>query len=77
MRSVEEVLKEMPALPGSALIAFNKIDRVDSGTLTLAQTKYPEAAFISATQRLGLETLRQRLVKLIDEAGSPVGVSGN
>ena len=77
MRSVEEVLKEMPALPGSALIAFNKIDRVDSGTLTLAQTKYPEAAFISATQRLGLETLRQRLVKLLDEAGTPVGVSGN
>ncbi len=77
MRSVEEVLKEMPALPGSALIAFNKIDRVDSATLTLAQTKYPEAAFISATQRLGLETLRQRLVKLLDEAGTPVGVSGN
>ena len=77
MRSVEEVLQEMPTLPGSALIAFNKIDRVDSGTLTLAQTKYPEAAFISATQRLGLETLRQRLVKLLDEAGSPVGASGN
>jgi GTP-binding protein HflX len=77
IRSVEEVLKEMPTLPGKALIAFNKIDRVDSGTLTLAQTKYPEAAFISATQRLGLETLRQRLVKLLDEAGSPVGVSGN
>lgn len=77
IRSVEEVLKEMPTLPGSALIAFNKIDRVDSGTLTLAQTQYPEAAFISATQRLGLETLRQRLVKLLDEAGTPVGVSGN
>lgn len=79
IRSVEEVLKEMPTLPGSALIAFNKIDRVDSGTLTLAQTQYPEAAFISATQRLGLETLRQRLVKLLDEAeaSSPVGASGN
>ena len=75
IRSVEEVLTEMPALPGSALIAFNKIERVDSETLALAQREYPEAVFISATQRLGLETLRQRLVQLIDAAVSPVGVA--
>ncbi|HAX77833.1 MAG TPA: GTPase HflX [Cyanobacteria bacterium UBA11372] len=64
--SVEEVLKEMPALPGKALIAFNKIDRVDRETLALAQQQYPEAAFISATERLRLENLRQRLLQLID-----------
>ncbi len=75
IRSVEEVLGEMPALPGPALIAFNKIDGVDSETLALAQREYPEAVFISATQRLGLETLRQRLVQLIDEAVSPVGLA--
>jgi 50S ribosomal subunit-associated GTPase HflX len=28
-----DVLEEMPALPGKALIAFNKLDRVDSETL--------------------------------------------
>jgi len=72
---VEEVLGEMPALPGKALIAFNKIDRVDSETLALAQREFPEAVFISAIQRLGLETLRQRLVQLVDEAVSPVGVT--
>jgi GTP-binding protein HflX len=65
----------MPALPGPALIAFNKVDQVDSETLALAQQQYPEAIFISATQRLGLETLRQRLVQLIDAAVSPVGVA--
>ncbi len=70
IRSVMEVLEEMPALPGKALIAFNKVDRVDSETLALAQQEYPEAVFISATQRLGLETLRQRLVQLIDQGVS-------
>ncbi|MFB2982913.1 GTPase HflX [Microseira sp. BLCC-F43] len=64
--SVEEVLREMPALPGKSLIAFNKIDRVDRETLALAQQQYPEAAFISATERLRLENLRQRLLQLID-----------
>jgi GTP-binding protein HflX len=64
--SVEELLREMPALPGKSLIAFNKIDRVDRETLALAQQQYPEAAFISATERLRLENLRQRLLQLID-----------
>jgi len=75
IRSVKDVLADMPALPGPALIGFNKVDQVDSETLALAQQQYPEAVFISATQRLGLETLRQRLVQLIDEAVSPVGVA--
>jgi GTP-binding protein HflX len=73
--SVEEVLAEMPAIPGQALIAFNKVDRVDSETLALAQQKYPEAVFISATQRLGLETLRQRLLQLIDKSAPEVAVT--
>ena len=71
IRSVMDVLGEMPALPGKALIAFNKIDQVDSDALAVAQHEYPDAVFISATQRLGLETLRQRLVQLIDKGVSP------
>ncbi|HEY9822055.1 MAG TPA: GTPase HflX [Candidatus Sericytochromatia bacterium] len=74
IRSVMDVLDEMPAIPGKALIAFNKVDRVDSDTLAVAQQVYPEAIFISATQRLGLETLRQRLVQLIDQSVSPTAV---
>ena len=57
----------MPALPGPSLIAFNKVDQVDSETLALAQQKYPAAVFISATGRIGLDTLRQRLLQLVDE----------
>jgi GTP-binding protein HflX len=71
IRSVMEVLDEMPTIPGKALIAFNKVDQVNSETLALAKQEYPESVFISATQRLGLDTLRQRLVQLIDEGVSP------
>jgi len=50
------------------LVAFNKIDQVDSATLALAQEEFPLAVFISASQRLGLETLRLRLSLLIQYA---------
>jgi GTPase len=65
--SVQEILQEMPGVPEKSLLAFNKIDRVDSETLALAQQKYPEAVFISATERLGLETLKARSLQLIGE----------
>lgn len=68
IRSVREILAAMPVTPGPALVAFNKIDRVDSETLALAQEEFPLAVFISASQRLGLETLRQRLSQLIQYA---------
>ncbi|MEG4206685.1 GTPase HflX [Microcoleus sp. Pol7_A1] len=67
IRSVMDVLEEMPAVPAKALIAFNKVDRVDSETLALAQQEYPEAVFISATQSFGLDTLRQRLLQFMDD----------
>jgi GTP-binding protein HflX len=68
IESVKEVLSELPAIPPKAMLVFNKIDRTDSDTLAQAQHTYPNAVFISATQRLGLETLRQRLVQFIDTA---------
>ncbi|MBD2447844.1 GTPase HflX [Nostoc sp. FACHB-152] len=65
IRSVREILAAMPVTPGPALVAFNKIDQVDSETLAIAQEEFPLAVFISASERLGLETLRQRLSHLI------------
>jgi GTP-binding protein HflX len=58
----------MPVTPGPALVAFNKIDRVDGETLAQAREEFPLAIFISASERLGLETLRQRLGQLVDYA---------
>ncbi len=68
IRSVREILAQMPVTPGPALVAFNKIDQADSETLALAREEFPLAVFISASERLGLETLRQRLAQLIEYA---------
>ncbi|WP_017318378.1 hypothetical protein [Mastigocladopsis repens] len=57
------------------MIAFNKVDQVDSETLALTGQKYPEAVFISATQRLGLDTLRQRLLQVIDQPVEAISVT--
>ncbi|HEY9748916.1 MAG TPA: GTPase HflX [Allocoleopsis sp.] len=70
IRSVMKILSEMPITPGPALVAFNKIDQVDGDTLALAQEEFPQAVFLSASDRLGLETLRQRLSQLVDYAVS-------
>jgi len=68
IRSVREILAAMPVTPGPALVAFNKIDQVDSETLAIAREEFPLAVFISASERLGLETLRLRLSQLIQYA---------
>ncbi len=65
---VMRILKDMPIVPGPMLLVFNKADRVSSEALAIAREEYPQALFISATERLGLETLRQRLVQLVDYA---------
>ncbi|NJN02409.1 MAG: GTPase HflX [Leptolyngbyaceae cyanobacterium RM1_1_2] len=68
IRAVMNILSEMPITPGPILLAFNKLDQVDSDTLAIAQEEYPQAIFISAQERTGLETLRQRLLHLVDYA---------
>lgn len=71
IRSVMTVLSAMPIAPGPALVVFNKVDQVDSETLSIAHEEYPNALFISASQRFGLETLRHKLVQLIHYAATP------
>jgi GTPase len=75
--SVLEILEEMPEIPEKSLIAFNKVDQVDSKTLARVQQDYPDAVFISATQRLGLETLKVRSLQLIDQTVEAVAVPQN
>ncbi len=70
IRSVMKILEAMPVTPGPALLAFNKIDQVDGDRLELAREEYPQAIFISASERLGLETLRHKLAQLIHYAVS-------
>ncbi|MEO0756483.1 MAG: GTPase HflX [Cyanobacteria bacterium J06648_16] len=68
IRSVMDILGQMPITPGPILLTFNKIDQADSETLETAKEKYPNAMYVSATERYGLETLRQRLLKLVNYA---------
>lgn len=71
IRSVMTILSQMPVTPGPALIAFNKIDRVDGETLAVARDEFPMATFISACEGLGLQTLRERLGQLVRYAVVP------
>lgn len=73
IRSVMAILAEMPITPGPALLAFNKIDQVAGETLAIAREEYPQAVYISASQRLGLETLRRRLGQLVSYANVHIG----
>jgi GTP-binding protein HflX len=70
IRSVITVLEQMPIKPGPMLLAFNKVDQADSESLQFAQEEFPQAVFISAAERIGLETLRQRLAQLVRYAAS-------
>ncbi|MDZ8107554.1 MAG: GTPase HflX [Nostoc sp. DedQUE12a] len=72
--SVLKILEQMPEIPEKSLIAFNKVDRVDSETLAQVQQQYPQAVFISATERLGLEILKVRSLQLIEERFEPIAV---
>ncbi|MDZ8079045.1 MAG: GTPase HflX [Nostoc sp. DcaGUA01] len=72
--SVLKILEEMPEIPEKSLIAFNKVDQVDSETLAQVQQDYPQAVFISATERLGLETLKVRSLQLIDEPVEAIAI---
>ncbi|MBD1842064.1 GTPase HflX [Cyanobacteria bacterium FACHB-63] len=66
LESVNTVLSELPAIPPNAILVFNKIDRVDRSTLDQVQQSYPDAVFISATDRLGLDRLADRLMQLLE-----------
>jgi GTP-binding protein HflX len=68
IQSVMRILQEMPLVPGPILLVFNKIDTVDGDTLRVAQEEYPLSIFISASQRLGFETLRHKLSQLVQYA---------
>ncbi len=66
IQDVTDILDEILLIPETTLLAFNKIDQVDSETLEKASLLYPQAVFISASRRYGLETLRSKLASLIE-----------
>lgn len=65
IESVEQILSQMSIAPGPSLLIFNKIDQTTSTILEAVQHQYPQAVYVGARDRLGLETLRQRLGQFV------------
>jgi GTP-binding protein HflX len=50
------------------LTVFNKIDLIDPERLAFLREQYPDAGFVSAEGKIGLDELRQKLVEACDHA---------
>ncbi|MCL2231134.1 MAG: GTPase HflX [Treponema sp.] len=47
------------------ITVLNKIDKIDAQTLEQLQTRFPESIAVSATEKQGFETLREKIVQII------------
>ncbi|MEM9946160.1 MAG: GTPase HflX [Cyanobacteria bacterium P01_D01_bin.36] len=68
IHSVMGLLSKMPVAPGPILLVFNKLDQADTDALELAKEEYPQAVFVSTLKNLGMGTLRQKILQLVDYA---------
>ncbi|MEL6259679.1 MAG: GTPase HflX [Cyanobacteria bacterium J06626_6] len=68
IHSVMGLLSQMPVAPGPILMMFNKLDQANTDTLELAKDEYPQAVFVSASKNLGMNTLRRKILQLVDYA---------
>jgi len=69
MRVVSETLGEMEARDKPTLVAFNKIDALESDRRFLGslQKRYPDAVFVSALRGIGIEELEARLLETVEQ----------
>jgi len=63
LKAVNQILADMPIAVGATLTVFNKIDSVPD--LEEIKERYPDAIYISAAQRQGLEQLSQALISVV------------
>ena len=68
IHSVMGLLGQMPIAPGPILLVFNKLDQADTDALEVAKEEYPQAVFVSVIKNLGMNTLRQKTLQLVDYA---------
>jgi GTP-binding protein HflX len=61
--TVDNVLEEIEAHRTPKILVFNKIDRLFEDEKIRFKNKYPKAIFISAKEKMGLNTLRDCLKK--------------
>jgi GTP-binding protein HflX len=64
LRVAEELLREMGAEELPMVLVFNKIDRIsEDNTLGHMKRQYPEAVFVSCQQGMGMDDLREAIVR--------------
>lgn len=67
METVNQVLKELDATNEATIIVFNKVDAVtDEHLLSGLKKEYKDALFISAQRKIGLDKLKQAIIKQIN-----------
>jgi GTP-binding protein HflX len=68
MQVVAETLGDLDARDKPTLVVFNKIDALEDRTLLRRlRRNHPDAVFISALRGIGLETLKEDLLALIEQ----------
>ena len=66
MEVTNSVLKDLVEEEVNRLLVFNKTDRLDEAEREKALSLFPDAIFISATESIGLELLKSKLVENYD-----------
>lgn len=61
---IEKIKNKNPQKP--CIVIINKLDQLDSHKQTAAKNKIPEALFLSAKNKTGLEELKQKLVGFVN-----------
>ncbi len=67
LKTVNEVISDFKIQHKPTLLIFNKIDRLkETGLLSRLKKEFPEAYFISASKKMGLEELKQGLLHIFE-----------
>lgn len=65
MRASEKVLEEIDALELERILCFNKIDLCPRERIEVLRKRYPDALFISAKEKAGLDELLDRIESIL------------
>lgn len=63
--AVEQVLAQIEAQDIRRLVVFNKIDALSSERLETLKARHPDAVFISAKEKIGLEELQNAIIRTV------------
>jgi GTP-binding protein HflX len=64
-KAVDQILKELKLVDKPTITAFNKIDQLSPEDIHALKQMYPQSIFISAASGLGLESLKEEIIKNI------------